>query len=143
VDRSTEAITVAAGNAAKHGVADRVRFLEGDLFSPIPGGEQFDFILSNPPYIPHDDLDQLPPGVRNYEPFMALDGGGDGFAIFDRILANAAGFLTVGGHLILEIGSPQHEPARERFAAYPEWQLQETIYDGARHPRVLSARKIA
>jgi release factor glutamine methyltransferase len=143
VDRSAGAIAVAAGNAAKHGVADRVRFFEGDLFSPIPAGEQFDFILSNPPYIPHGELDQLPPGVRNYEPFVALDGGADGFAVFDRILANAAEFLTAGGHLILEIGSPQHEPARQRFAAHPEWQLQETIYDGSRHPRVLSARKSA
>ena len=143
VDLSPEALDVAARNAARHGVVDRVRFLVGDLFAPIPSGERFDFILSNPPYIPHEDLETLPAGVRNYEPHLALDGGPGGFVVFDRLVADAGNYLVPGGYLILEIGAPQHEPARKRILAGAEYELAETIYDGSHHPRVLRARKIA
>jgi release factor glutamine methyltransferase len=143
VDLSPEALAVASRNAVRHGVAERTRFLSGDLFDPIPGGEHFDFILSNPPYIAREDLDRLPPGVRNYEPHLALEGGPGGFAVFDRLVAQAASYLVPGGHLILEIGAPQHEPARQRILARAEYELAETIYDGSRHPRVLRARKTA
>lgn len=142
VDKSPEALAVAARNAARHGVADRVRFLSGDLFAPIPKDARFDFILSNPPYIAHEDLERLPGGVRHYEPLLALDGGPDGFAVFDRLVAEAANCLVEGGYLIVEIGAPQHEPARQRILARSEYELAETIYDGSRHPRVLRARKI-
>jgi release factor glutamine methyltransferase len=142
VDLSPEAVAVAARNAVRHRVADRIRFLTGDLFDPIPGGEQFDFILSNPPYIAHEDLERLPPGVRNYEPHLALDGGPGGFMIFDRLVAQAANYLVPEGYLILEIGAPQHEPARQRLLALPQYELADTVYDGSRHPRVLIARKV-
>lgn len=140
VDLSPEALAVAARNAVRHGVADRVHFLSGDLFDPIVGGERFDFILSNPPYIAHEDLDHLPPGVRNYEPHLALDGGPGGFVVFDRLIARATDYLVPGGHLIVEIGAPQHEPARQRILARAQYELADTIYDGSRHPRVLRAR---
>src|SRR5439155_13138934 len=123
VDLSPEALAVAARNAARHGVADRLRFLTGDLFDPIPSGERFDFILSNPPYIAREDFDRLPPGVRNYEPRLALDGGPGGFAIFDRLVAQAADYLVPGGYLILEIGTPQHESARQRLVALAQYEL--------------------
>jgi release factor glutamine methyltransferase len=142
VDVSPEALAVAARNAARHGVVDRIRFLKGDLFDPIPSGERFDFILSNPPYIPHEDFDRLPSGVRDYEPRLALDGGPGGFAVFDRLVARAGDYLVTGGYLILEIGSPQHDPARQRLVALAQYDLAETVYDGSRHPRVLLARKI-
>jgi release factor glutamine methyltransferase len=142
VDLSPEALAVAARNAARHNVAERVRFLVGDLFDPIPAGERFDFILSNPPYIPREDLEHLPGGVRHYEPRLALDGGTGGFEVFDRLVARAATYLVPGGHLILEIGAPQHDPARQRILARAEYELADTIYDGSRHPRVLSARKL-
>jgi release factor glutamine methyltransferase len=141
VDRSADALAVAARNAAKHHVADCIRFLEGDLFDPIPAGEQFDFILSNPPYIAHEELDLLPAGVRNYEPVLALDGGRGGFEVFDRLISTAGAYLVSGGHLIVEIGAPQHEPARQRLASHAEYELADTIYDGSRHPRVLRARR--
>ncbi len=141
VDLSPEALAVASRNAVRHHVAERIRFLSGDLFDPIPDGESFDFILSNPPYIAREDLDGLPPGVRNYEPRVALDGGPGGFEVFDRLVAQAANYLISGGHLILEIGAPQHQPARQRISARAEYELAETIYDGSRHPRVLCARK--
>ncbi|HXG10160.1 MAG TPA: peptide chain release factor N(5)-glutamine methyltransferase [Gemmataceae bacterium] len=140
VDLSPEALAVAARNAAKHGVADRIRFLQGDLFAPIPEGERFDFVLSNPPYIAHEDLPKLPVGVRAYEPHLALDGGPGGFAVFDRLVEQARAYLRPGGYLIVEIGSPQEERARRRIESFPGYELGKTIYDSAGHPRVLRAR---
>jgi release factor glutamine methyltransferase len=61
--------------------------------------------------------------------------------VLDRLLGEAGQYLRPGGHLILEIGAPQETPVRERFASRPEFELAPTIYDYARHPRVLSARK--
>jgi release factor glutamine methyltransferase len=141
IDASAAALAVAARNARRHGVAERIRFLEGDLFGPLAADERFDFILSNPPYIPHDDLARLPAGVRDYEPKEALDGGMDGFAVFDRLIDRARGHLRPGGYLILEIGSPQEEPARRHLAAYGEYELAVTIRDYSGHPRVLRARR--
>lgn len=140
VDLSPEALAVAARNAAKHGVADRVRFLEGDLFAPVPAGETFDFILSNPPYIPRGEIRRLPAGVRDYEPHLALDGGPDGYAVLDRLLSGAPAYLKPGGYLIVEIGSPQEAPARQRFQSHAGYELAPTILDYSRHPRVLCAR---
>jgi len=140
VDISSEALAVASRNATRHGVADRVRFLQGDLFSPLLAEERFEFIVSNPPYIPHADIAQLDLTVRNYEPHLALDGGHDGFAVFDRLLAGAGDRLQPGGYLLVEIGSPQEEDARRRFLAYPGFELAATIRDSEGRPRVLRAR---
>jgi release factor glutamine methyltransferase len=140
IDISADALAVASENAARHGVAERIRFLQGDLFAPLDASERFDFIISNPPYIAHEDLGSLPSGVSQYEPRQALDGGPGGFAIFDRLIRDARQCLRPGGHLIIEIGAPQETSARERIAAYPEYELADTILDGSGHPRVLRAR---
>ncbi len=141
IDLSADALAVAQRNAAKHNVGDRLRFLAGDLFAPLETDARFDFILSNPPYIAREELDKLPPGVRDYEPKMALDGGPGGFLVFERLLDQARKFLEAGGALIVEIGAPQEKPARQRFEGYPEYELAATIHDYSGHPRVLCARK--
>jgi release factor glutamine methyltransferase len=140
VDLSAEALAVAARNAARHGVADRVRFLQGDLFGPIAAGECFDFVLSNPPYIPHEEMNRLPPGVRDYEPHLALDGGPGGYVLFDRLLDQARARLKPGGYLLVEISSLQEGPARQRVMAHAGYELGKTILDGSGHPRVLRVR---
>jgi release factor glutamine methyltransferase len=140
-DISPEALAVASRNAAKHRVADRVRFLSGDLFSSLSHDDQFDFVLSNPPYIAEEDLPKLPAGVRDYEPRIALAGGSGGFTVFDQLIAGAPRHLIPGGYLILEIGAPQEKPARDRLTAHGEYELADTILDGSGHPRVLRARK--
>ncbi|HKI32486.1 MAG TPA: peptide chain release factor N(5)-glutamine methyltransferase [Gemmataceae bacterium] len=139
-DVSLEALAVAQRNAAKHGVAERIHFLHGDLFEPISSEERFDFILSNPPYIAREDIAALPVGVRDYEPHLALDGGIGGYAVFDRLIHEAPRYLKPGGYLIVEIGAPQEGPARQRIAAYAGYDLGPTIKDGSGHPRVLRAR---
>jgi release factor glutamine methyltransferase len=141
IDISADALAVAAGNAVRHGVADRVRFLQGNLFSPLAADERFDFILSNPPYIAQENLQSLPVGVSRYEPQQALDGGSGGFAVFDRLIHDAKDHLVPDGQLIIEIGSPQEASARQRLAAYPEYELADTIYDASRHPRVVRAQR--
>jgi release factor glutamine methyltransferase len=140
VDISPEALAVAGRNAARHGVADRVQFLAGDLFAPLPATARFDHILSNPPYIAHEDLDRLPVGVRHYEPALALDGGPGGYQILDRLITAAGAYLEPGGSLILEIGAPQEETVRQRIAAMPGYHLEPTVHDYSGHPRVVRAR---
>jgi release factor glutamine methyltransferase len=142
VDLSADALAVARRNAERHQVAERIRFLQGDLFGPVPAGETFEFVLSNPPYIACEDIPGLAPGVRDFEPHLALDGGPGGYVIFDRLIDQARSYLMPGGHLLVEIGAPQHETARARISSFAEYELGETIYDGSRHPRVLRAKRI-
>jgi release factor glutamine methyltransferase len=139
-DISTKALDVAKRNAEKHGVAGRIRFFAGDLFEPVPEAGRFDFILCNPPYIPTADIAKLAPGVRDYEPRQAIDGGPDGFAVFDRLIAEAPRYLRPGGYLIVEIGAPQEGPARAKIEAHGGYELEKTVFDSAGHPRVLKAR---
>lgn len=142
IDQSPEALAVARQNAERHGVAARIRFLQGDLFSPLQSAERFDVIVCNPPYIPTEDIQKLAPGVRDYEPHAALDGGPDGFAVFDRLSDGARNHLDSGGHLLVEIGTPQEERARAKIAAFAEYELAATIRDYSGHPRVLKVQRI-
>jgi release factor glutamine methyltransferase len=141
VDLSLEALSIAERNAVKHGVADRIRFLSGDLFAPVPEGERFDFVVSNPPYIPRDEIAKLAPGVRDYEPHLALDGGPDGYAVLERLVVGARERLEPRGYLIVEIGAPQEAEARRRIAAQDGYELAATVHDYSGHPRVLLARR--
>jgi release factor glutamine methyltransferase len=139
VDVSAAALAVASRNAAKHKLSQPIRFLQGDLFALLPAEERFDFILSNPPYIAREDLPELPVGVRDYEPRQALDGGPGGYAVFRCLVEQARNWLRPGGYLIVEIGSPQEEMARQQVASCG-YELGKTIRDGSGHPRVLVAR---
>jgi release factor glutamine methyltransferase len=140
VDVSADALAVAARNAARHGVAGRITFLSGDLFAPVPPGERFDFVLSNPQYVRREELANLPRAVREYEPHLALDGGPDGFAVFDRLVVQARDHLEAGGHLLVEIHAGQEEEARQRIRGLAGYDLAKTIPDGEGRPRVLHAR---
>jgi release factor glutamine methyltransferase len=142
VDISPDALAVARRNAEKHGVAERVEFAQGDLFAPVATAEPCDFVVSNPPYIPTADVSRLPIGVRDYEPHLALDGGPDGYHIFDRLIGAAQHFLRPGGWLIVEIGAPQEETARQHLTAHGGYELAATVHDYGGHPRVLKARRL-
>ena len=140
-DLSAEALAVAGRNAAKHGVAERIRFLHGDLFGPVPPGEAFDLVLSNPPYIAREEMARLPPGVRDYEPHLALDGGPGGYAVFDRLSEQACERLKPGGWLVVEISALQEGQTRQRLEGRAAYELGPTVRDGSGHPRVLRARR--
>jgi release factor glutamine methyltransferase len=143
VELSADALEVARRNAARHAVADRIIFLQGDLFAAVDPAERFDFVVSNPPYIPESDLPRLPIGVRDYEPRLALDGGPDGYRVFERLVAEAARHLNPGGWLIVEIGAPQEATARRLLTGHGGYEVQPTVRDYSGHPRVLKARKLA
>ena len=105
-DLSPIAVEVAAENAARLGLEDRVDVREGDLFAPLPTESrgQIDLLISNPPYVPSADVPDLPAEVAGFEPHLALDGGADGLDIFRRILAEARDWLTPGsGILAIEL----------------------------------------
>ncbi|WP_421700365.1 50S ribosomal protein L3 N(5)-glutamine methyltransferase [Ancylobacter sp.] len=103
VDLSPEALTLAAENVAEHGLEDRVRLLEGDLFGPLQG-EVYDLIITNPPYVDEEAMAALPAEYR-HEPSLAFAGGPDGLDIVRRILAEAPAHLSPGGGLICEFGT--------------------------------------
>lgn len=104
IDLSPAALEVARQNAARHGVLERLHFLEGDLLAPLP--EPVDIIVSNPPYIAEDEWDSLPVSVQQ-EPILALLAGSDGLDAVRRLLAQAPAKLKSGGMLLVEIGERQ------------------------------------
>jgi len=142
VDTSAEALAVAKANAERHGVADRISFVHGDLYAGVAGEPPFDLILSNPPYIPSADIAGLAPDVRGHEPRAALDGGPDGFAVLDRLFAGAAARLTPGGWLLCEIGAGQEAEALRHLAATSGLAVGQTVRDGDGIPRIVVARKV-
>ncbi|OUQ64727.1 protein-(glutamine-N5) methyltransferase, release factor-specific [Eubacterium sp. An11] len=104
-DVSEGALDVAKKNAWNLGAS--VRTIESDLFENIQGS--YDYILSNPPYIPSRVIEGLMPEVREFEPRIALDGTEDGLYFYRAIAEDAVGYLRPGGWLIFEIGQEQGE----------------------------------
>jgi release factor glutamine methyltransferase len=105
LDVSEEALAVARANAASLSVAERLQFISANWFPP--GEEAFDLVISNPPYIRSSDIAELSPGVRNYDPVLALDGGADGLEAYRMIAKGAKLRLSDQGFVVLEIGAGQ------------------------------------
>ena len=113
LDRSRRALAIADRNRRRHNLQDRVHLLAGDWLAPIAGPlAQFDIIVSNPPYIPSDQIEGLQPEIVRYEPRAALDGGPDGLACIARLIREAPAWLVTGGALFLEIGHDQYPAVR-------------------------------
>jgi release factor glutamine methyltransferase len=104
IDLSQPALAVARENAERNGAA--IRFLEGDLLAPVLG-EQFEFVVSNPPYIPSSERETLSAEVREFEPELALFAGDDGLEVYRRLIPGAFSALISGGFVVLEIGYGQ------------------------------------
>jgi release factor glutamine methyltransferase len=141
-DISERALVVARANAAALGVADRIDFRLGDRLTPLNGESAFDAIIANPPYIPTEQIHLLEPGVKDYEPRLALDGGPGGLEMVSRLIEEAPSYLRPGGQFILEIGTAQEEPVRALIDAQPGLKLAPTVYDLAKHPRVIRATRV-
>lgn len=101
-DISAQALAIARRNVQRYGVADRVRLLQADLYRGIEG--RFDLVVSNPPYVPDDDLTGMPPEFA-WEPRGALAGGADGLDLVRPIVAGASAHLHSGGLLAVEVGA--------------------------------------
>ena len=111
LDLCPKALGVARRNAEKFGLANRTRFLASDLFQALAGGEEFDLIVSNPPYVATGELDGLMPEVSSFEPRIALDGGADGMDFILRIIEEAPAYLARGGFLLIEMDPRQMDEA--------------------------------
>ncbi len=105
LDVSPEALEVARTNAENQGQLDRVRLVRGNWLAPLD--QTFDIIVSNPPYIPRDKVDQLAPEVSRYEPRLALDGGIDGLDAYRHLFAAAPNLLAPSGFFAFEVGRGQ------------------------------------
>ncbi|HKQ51251.1 MAG TPA: peptide chain release factor N(5)-glutamine methyltransferase [Pyrinomonadaceae bacterium] len=142
VDISEQALRVAARNAARAGVDERLRLLASDSFSALnPSRARFEMIVSNPPYVTEDALNGLQREVRDHEPRVALTPGGDGLRLIRALLSDAPRYLNPGGHLLIEIGFDQHE-AVERLLDPRVWQLLGIHRDLQGIPRTVALRKI-
>ncbi len=141
-DLSETALAVARENAGKHAVSDRIRFLQGDLFAPLGGDEQFDVIASNAPYIADGERDTLQNDVRRYEPHTALFAGPIGTEVLFRIIDQAAARLVSNGALILEISPEQAAAVRARIESNGAYQDIHVTKDAAGLCRVVRARKV-
>jgi ribosomal protein L3 glutamine methyltransferase len=102
-DISSDALAVAAENVRLHGLEDRVRLLQSDLFEALEG-ERYDLIVSNPPYVPRAEFESLPPEF-GHEPALGLVAGDDGLDVVRRLLAAAPAHLRPGGLLVVEVGT--------------------------------------
>ncbi len=138
-DVSEDALAVARENAAALGAV--VEFATGDLWAAVHGGERFDVIVSNPPYIPARELAGLPREVRR-EPCIALDGGEDGLAVLRRIVAGAPARLVPGGVLCVEMHE-SHSETLPRLCREAGFSSAEARPDLAGLPRFTVARMAA
>lgn len=107
-DISTSAIEKAKQNAVLNHVSGKIRFVESNLFVDV-AERDFDLIVSNPPYIPADEVNDLQNEVALYEPHLALFGGEDGLDFYKRIIPEALSYLKDGGILVFEAGHDQAE----------------------------------
>lgn len=122
IEQSAAALAIARENAEKLGVAERITFVESDLFANVPAEEQFELIVTNPPYIKTSEAESLARDVREYEPAAALFAGETGTEVIERIIPQAESRLLAGGGLICEI-SPQLRPRiEELFAGNTNWK---------------------
>ncbi|HON08781.1 MAG TPA: peptide chain release factor N(5)-glutamine methyltransferase [Verrucomicrobiota bacterium] len=153
IDISKDALELARENARINNVDDRTEFVQGDGFSVFSLKEEvvlnelkpnpaplFDAIVSNPPYIPTEEIARLQPEVRDYDPLIALDGGKDGLDVI-RILAKESGsFLKQNGFLAIEIGAGQIDNVF-KIMEQNHWKIESVIKDYNKIDRIVIARK--
>lgn len=125
LDVSDDALALARENAVRHEVAGAIEFARADLLDRgggPGGGRPFDLLLANLPYVRHDALPNLPIAA-SFEPALALDGGEDGLAVIERLLAQLPAGLAEGGLALLEIGADQGEAIVTRCEqVLPGWR---------------------
>jgi release factor glutamine methyltransferase len=138
-DISAPALTIAQQNAVRHGVADRITFVQGDLFAPVSG--RFAAIVANPPYVRAVDRRALQPEVGQFEPSVALFGGDDGLDLVARLVATAPHYLEPGGWLLFEFGFAQDDAVLELISRTPGLRMEPFVYDLQGIPRIAVARQ--
>jgi len=139
---SAAALAVATVNAERHGLRDRIAFVESDLLAAAELAGPWDVIVSNPPYVREDEFAGLPRDVREHEPRAALVAGPRGVEVIERLAAEAVGRLQHGGWLVLEAGPTIAAEVERLLAATNGLEPGPTLKDLARLPRVFQARRV-
>jgi release factor glutamine methyltransferase len=134
-DISAAALVVARRNAARHGVANRIHFVQTDFLAGI--GQPADLIVSNPPYVPRAHAAGLSPEVRDFEPHVALFGGSDGLEKQQMLLEQAARCLAPSGYLLVEFGDGQEDALRALIANWPSFRILRVRSDLQDIPRTM------
>ena len=141
-DISMKAIGIAQINARRHRLASVVQFVAGNWLDPFsPNEPVFEMILSNPPYIPSEDIAGLQPEVNRFEPLLALDGRSDGLHAIRQIIFSAHPLLKPQGVLLLEMGFNQKEAVIQLIQHCGHYHPFQIIKDYAGHDRVVVMNK--
>ncbi|RCL01088.1 MAG: release factor glutamine methyltransferase [Candidatus Tokpelaia sp. JSC188] len=126
VDITKDAIETTKRNARCADVANRLTVCESNWFESVTG--QFDLIVSNPPYIAHDDIANLDISVRNFDPLRALDGGRDGLDFYRELAAKGKLYLYPSGKIAVEVGIGQKQDVEKIFSQH-NYRLEKTKPD--------------
>jgi release factor glutamine methyltransferase len=140
VDMSADALEIARANTSELAMSDRVELMHGGWDIALEGA--FDVVLSNPPYIPTNDIETLAPEVARFEPRLALDGGPDGLDAYRALTARFVSLLKPGGTFAVEVGLGQAEPAAALAQAAGLF-IEPPRRDLAGIPRVVWGRRAA
>ena len=119
-DISEKALNTAKKNAGELGISGQIEFIKSDLFNEIKqeiAGRKFDLLVTNPPYIRTDAIENLQREIRDHEPLIALDGGTDGLDFYRRIASEAGDYLRPDACILMEIGYDQADAIIDLFAA--------------------------
>jgi len=138
-DISPAALKVAKKNARNLKLGKNIEFLKGDLFAPVKG--LFDIIVSNPPYISAAEYEELPRGVKDFEPKIALLAGQTGVEFYEKLIYQSKNHLKKDGWLLMEIGAPQAEKIRDIMQECAFFEDIDVRRDYAGHDRVIKGRK--
>ncbi len=136
LDISEKALDVAEKNALKNNVADRLELGVSDVFSALNAGDEFDLIISNPPYVPLADFETLQAEVRDFDPAVALTDGKNGLSIIEKLINESPGYLKPGGYLLIEIGFNQSFAVRE-MVDLNVWRALDILPDLQGIPRMV------
>lgn len=141
IDKSPEALEIAAYNVQKYELQDRVELVEGDLLSTLPAKPTFDIICSNPPYVSQAEFEEMSPEVTKYESRLALVAGEQGTEVIEQLIPQAAARLKQGGQLIIELSPMIADRSVELLAAAEQFEPAKFIKDLAGHRRILTATR--
>jgi release factor glutamine methyltransferase len=136
-DISSEALEVARANAARHDLTSRIKFHRADLLNGLPHGE-FDFVVSNPPYVGESEEDSVQLEVRKFEPRNAVFAGPTGLEVIERLIPQACDALGPAGWLIFEISGTIADRVRSLLSDWDEVAIRSDLQGIA---RVAIARK--
>ena len=137
-DISKATLKIAKLNARLNNVDKKIKFKQSDLFKNLTG--RFDFIITNPPYVPSSDIENLQPEL-SYEPQIALDGGTNGLDFYRKIIKESPKFLEENGILIMEIGFRQHEPIKNILKKQEKFEILDIIKDYQGIERIIITQK--